>query len=126
MISLEVLVCFTSANIPFRYYENVPNTDTKIIVPWDACGIPTVKIRFGCMAKLQSQPIGLPKIFIDYFFFQVGQWDCTKFLSICDRFVCFGERFRTFQNVSVVSAVHHFSKGKCFESSSYDFSHLSS
>ena len=47
--------------------------------------------------KLQSQPIGLRKIFIDYFFFQVDQWDCTKFLSICDRFVCFGERFRTFQ-----------------------------
>ena len=36
--------------------------------------------------KLQSQPIGLPKIFIDYFFFQVDQWDCTKPLSICDRF----------------------------------------
>ena len=34
--------------------------------------------------KLQSQPIGLPKIFIDYFFFQVDQWDCTKPLSICD------------------------------------------
>ena len=32
LISLEVLVCFTSANIPFRYYENVPNTDTKIII----------------------------------------------------------------------------------------------
>ena len=28
--------------------------------------------------KLQSQPIGLRKIFIDYFSFQVDQWDCTK------------------------------------------------
>ena len=32
VISLDVLVCFTSANIPFRYFENVPNTDTKIII----------------------------------------------------------------------------------------------
>ena len=31
-ISLDVLVCFKSGNIPFRYYENVPNTDTKIII----------------------------------------------------------------------------------------------
>ena len=36
--------------------------------------------------KLQRQPTGLPKIFIDYFFFQVDQWDCTKPLSICNRF----------------------------------------
>ena len=36
--------------------------------------------------KLQSQPIGLRKTFIDYLFFQVDQWDCTKPLSICDRF----------------------------------------
>ena len=38
--------------------------------------------------KLQSQPIGLPKIFIDYLFFQADQSDCTKsvfsdFQSIC-------------------------------------------
>ena len=31
-ISLDVLVCLKSGNIPFRYYENVPNTDTKIII----------------------------------------------------------------------------------------------
>ena len=46
--------------------------------------------------KLQSQPIGLRKIFIDYFFFQVDQWDCTKPLSIFDRFASSEERFRTF------------------------------
>ena len=37
---------------------------------------------FHCTNKLQSQPIGLPKIFIDYFFFQADQWDCTKSVSI--------------------------------------------
>ena len=46
--------------------------------------------------KLQNQPIGLPKIFIDYFFFQVDQWDCTKPLSIFDRLASSQERFRTF------------------------------
>ena len=32
VISLDVLVCFKSADIPFRYYETVPHTDTKIII----------------------------------------------------------------------------------------------
>ena len=32
--------------------------------------------------KLQSQPIGLRKIFIDYLFFQADQSDCTKSVSI--------------------------------------------
>ena len=32
--------------------------------------------------KLQSQPIGLPKIFIDYLFVQADQSDCTKSISI--------------------------------------------
>ena len=47
-------------------------------------------------SKLQSQPTGLRKIFIDYFFFQVGQWDCTKLLSIFDRLASSDESFRTF------------------------------
>ena len=34
----------------------------------------------------QSPPIGLQKIFIDYFFFQADQWDCTKSSSIFNRF----------------------------------------
>ena len=81
------------------------------------------KNPFRLYPKLQSQPIGWPKIFIDYFFFQVDQWDCTKFLPICDRFASSEERFRSF---IFRGNPHHFSKGKCFESSSYDFSHLSS
>ena len=36
--------------------------------------------------KLQSQPIGWPKIFIDYLFFQAEQSDCTKTVSIFNRF----------------------------------------
>ena len=36
--------------------------------------------------KLQSQPIGLCKIFIDYLFFQADQSDCTKSVSISNRF----------------------------------------
>ena len=30
--------------------------------------------------------MGLRKIFIDYFFFQADQWDCTKSSSIVNRF----------------------------------------
>ena len=37
--------------------------------------------------KLQSQPIGLSKIFIDYLFFQADQSDCTKSVSI--QSICF-------------------------------------
>ena len=36
--------------------------------------------------KLQSQPIGLRKIFIDYLFFQADQSDCIKSVSIFNRF----------------------------------------
>ena len=36
--------------------------------------------------KLQSQPIGLRKVFIDYLFFQADQSDCTKSVSIFNRF----------------------------------------
>ena len=42
--------------------------------------------------KLQSQPIGLPKIFIDYNFFQANQLDCTRFVSIFNRFASSEER----------------------------------
>ena len=47
--------------------------------------------------KLQSQPIGLSKIFIDYLFFQADQSDCTKSVSIFNRFA-FSEESRN-QNV---------------------------
>ena len=36
--------------------------------------------------KLQSHPIGLRKIFIDYIFLQADQSDCTKSVSIFNRF----------------------------------------
>ena len=42
--------------------------------------------------KLQSQPIGLPKIFIDYLFFQANQSDCTNSVSIFNRFASSEER----------------------------------
>ena len=42
--------------------------------------------------KLQSQPIGLPKIFIDYLFFQADQSDCTKSVSIFNQFASSEER----------------------------------
>ena len=37
----------------------------------------------------QSPPIGLRKIFIDYFFFQADQWDCKKSSSIFNRFASY-------------------------------------
>ena len=43
--------------------------------------------------KLQSQPIGLPKTCIDYLFFQADQSDCTKFVSIFNRFASSEERW---------------------------------
>ena len=85
------------------------NNASKLTTKTNSCSLFFNGFSVGCLwhshgknavrlyPKLQSQPIGLRKLFIDYFFFQVDQWDCTKFLSICDRFVCFGERFRTFQ-----------------------------
>ena len=47
--------------------------------------------------KLQSQPIGLPKVFIDCLFFQADQSDCTKSVSIFNRFASSEERWN--QNV---------------------------
>ena len=59
---------------------------------------------FQCTNKLQSQSTGLRKIFIDYFLFQADQWNCTKSLSIFNRFASSEERFRTFvANLSLVS-----------------------
>ena len=39
-------------------------------------------VCFWLYEQLQSPPIGLRKIFIDYFFFQADKWDSTKSLSI--------------------------------------------
>ena len=66
----------------------------SLVFPWDE------KSGLVCFPLyeqlLQSQPIGLHKIFIDYFFFQADQWDCTKSLSIFNRFATSEERFRMF------------------------------
>ena len=43
-------------------------------------------------SKLQSQPIGLRKIFSDYLFFQADQSDRTKLVSIFNRFASSEER----------------------------------
>ena len=42
--------------------------------------------------KLLSQPIGLRKIFIDPLFFQADQTDCSKSVSISNRFASSEER----------------------------------
>ena len=47
--------------------------------------------------KLQSQPIGLRKIFIDYLFFEADQSYCIKSVSIFNRFASSEERWN--QNV---------------------------
>ena len=60
---------------------------------WHSHGKNTVRLY----PKLQSQPIGLPKIFIDYLFFQADQSDCTKSVSIFNRFASSEERWN--QNV---------------------------
>ena len=71
---------------------------------WQSHGKNPLWFVFHGTNKLQSQPIGLRKIFIDYFFFQVDQWDCTKSLSIFNRFAFSEERFRTsLPNLSFVS-----------------------
>ena len=59
---------------------------------------------FHCMNKLQSQPTGFRKFFIDHFFFQGDQWDCTKSLLIFNQFASSEERLRTsLPNLSFVS-----------------------
>ena len=82
---------------PLRIYH-VPKLQRKIRrhhsvgCLWHSHGKNSVRLY----PKLQSQPIGLHKIVIDHFFFQVDQWDCTKPLSIFDRLASSEERFRTF------------------------------
>ena len=68
------------------------STDFSVGCLWHSHGKNPVRLY----PKLQSQRIWLRKIFIDYFFFQVEQWDCTKPLSIFDRLASSEERFRTF------------------------------
>ena len=46
----------------------------------------TVKKCGFIVRTIAKPPIGLRKIFIDYFFFQADQWDCTKSSAIFSRF----------------------------------------
>ena len=72
------------------------------ILPYIRChhrsfrGYPWVRLY----PKLQSQPIGLPKIFIDYLFFQADQSDCTKSVSIFNRFASSEERWKNLSPLS--------------------------
>ena len=50
--------------------------------------------------KLQSQPIGLRKIYIDCLFFQADQSDCTKSVSIFNRFASSEERWKNLSPLS--------------------------
>ena len=84
------------------------NNASKLTTKTNSCSLFFNGFSVGCLwhshgknpvrlyPKLQSQPIGLHKIFIDYFFFQVDQWDCTKPLLIFDRLASSEERLRTF------------------------------
>ena len=44
---------------------HVCNVTGGLIIPWDACGTPTVKIRFGCTQNCKA-----------------SQYDCLKSLAI--------------------------------------------
>ena len=75
----------------YRIHGSKAVFEITSIFPWDACGTPTVKSG-SLYPKLQSQPIGLRKIFIYYLFFQADQSDCTKSVSISNRFASSEER----------------------------------
>ena len=54
-------------------------------------------VCFLLYEQLQSPPTALRKIFIDYFFLQADQWDCTKSLPIFNLFASFEQRVRMCQ-----------------------------
>ena len=67
------------ANSVIRWPEEAPAPDPRrspfsVGCLWNSHGKNPVRLY----PKLPSQPIGLPKIFIDYLFFQADQSDCTK------------------------------------------------
>ena len=68
-----------SANSVIRWPEEAPAPDPRrspfsVGCLWNSHGKNPVRLY----PKLPSQPIGLPKIFIDYLFFQADRSDCTK------------------------------------------------
>ena len=66
---------------PFWEKREPASTANSVGCLWHSHGKNPVRLY----PKLQSQPIGLPKIFIDYLFFQADQSDCTKSVSIFNR-----------------------------------------
>ena len=82
------------ANSVIRWPEEAPAPDPRrspfsVGCLWNSHGKNPVRLY----PKLQSHPIGLRKIFIDYLFFQADQSDCTKSVSISNRFVSSEERW---------------------------------
>ena len=77
--------------------------ESGLVKPYDMV-IMCISYSVGCLwhshgknpvrlyPKLQSQPIGLRKIFIDYLFSEANQSDCTKSVSIFNRFASSEER----------------------------------
>ena len=60
----------------------------SVVCLWHSHGKNPVRLY----PKLHSQPIGLRKIFIDYLFLQANQSDCSKSVSISNRFASSEER----------------------------------
>ena len=76
------------ANTPLGQSERAYYLSYSVGCLWHSHG----KNPVWLYPKLQSQPIGLRKIFIDYLFFQTDQSDCTKSVSISNRFASSEER----------------------------------
>ena len=72
-LTLHLRISQTHLSIKCQF---IGETKGLFVIPWDACGTPTVKI------------------FIDYLFFQADQSDCTKSVSIFNRFASSEERLR--------------------------------
>ena len=70
------------------------------------------------LLSLLTLSIGLRKIFMDYFFFQADQWDCTKSLSIFNRFASSEQRFRTCQ-ICRLSVSHSKVRTACLPAKSF-------
>ena len=41
-------------HIPLNYTKNRTYARVLVLIPWDACGTPTVKIRFGCTQNCKA------------------------------------------------------------------------
>ena len=90
-IPFGIVACTFSDNLSRNScIHDLLDCKTVSFFPWDACGIHTVKNAAWLYPKI-AKP-GLRKIFIDYLFFQADQSDCTKSVSISNRFASSEER----------------------------------